>query len=138
MLRNMKKYLMLINTTVLKLINQKNKLMSIRKRRFLNRNSFLYNRLAFFLKYLLNIKIIYDFTFEKIIEFDYENVKSLFSKAKLANIREYAYIRYYLEKFNRYHELYNIPGTKNISGLKFYNDPNIYPNFQKDLERLES
>ena len=128
---------MLINTAILKLISQQKKLKSIIKRWFINRKSIINNLLAFFLKYLLNIKIIHNFAFEKIIESDFESVKSLFSKAKLAYIREYSYSKYYLEKFNQYHKQYIIPGTRNISGLKFYNDPKIYHNFQKDLERFK-
>ena len=128
---------MLIDTAILKLISQQKKLKLIIKRWFLNRKSITNNLLAFFLKYLLNIKIIHDLAFEKIIESDFENVKSLFSKARRDYIRDSAYLKYYLEKYNRYHKQYNIPGTRNISGLKFYNDPNIYPNFQKDLERFK-
>ncbi|MFW9877564.1 MAG: methyltransferase domain-containing protein, partial [Candidatus Thorarchaeota archaeon] len=64
-------------------------------------------------------------------------VKSFFNRTKRNYIRDSAYIKYYLEKCNRYHEIYNIPGTKNISGLNFYCNPKIYPSFQKDLTKFK-
>ena len=59
--------------------------------------------------------------------------KLFFSKEQRNYIRGSVYIEYYLEKYNQYHEIYNIPGTKNVSGLNFYIDPNVYPNFQGAL-----
>jgi len=135
---NLKNYVSLIIKKVLKLINQQKKLEKIIKRWALNKKGRLNSQIAFIIRYLLNIKIFYNLVFERIIESDFEKVKSVFSKAKRNYIRESAYLKYYLEKFNRYHEQYNIPGTKDISGLKFYNDPNIYPDFQKDLARFKN
>ena len=133
----MKKTVLLITNRVLKLINQQKKLKLIIKSRFIVKEGKINPQIAFLIRYLLKIKMVYDFAFEKIIKSDFEKLKSLFSKAKRNYIRDSAYIQYYIEKYNRYHKQYNIPGTKNISGLKFYNDPNIYPNFQKDLERFK-
>lgn len=128
---------MLIINPILKLINQQRKLKSIIKRWVLIRNGKPNILIGFLIKYLLNIEIFFNFAFEKITEFDFENVKTLFSKEKRTYIRDSVYIKYYLKKYSRYHKQYIIPGTKNISGLKFYNDPQVYPHFQEDLARFK-
>ena len=128
---------MLITTRILKLINQQQKLKLIIKSHFIVKEGKINSQIAFLMRYILNIKMLYDFTFEKIIKSDFEKVKFFFSKEKRDYIRDYAYIKYHIEKYNQYQKQYNIPGTKNISGLKFYNDPNVYPHFQKDLARFK-
>jgi len=133
----MKKYVLLFINTILKLINQQRKLKLIIKRWFLIRKSILNYLVAFLIKYLLNIKIIFNFAFEKIIDFDFENVKSLFSKAKRDYIRGYAYIRYKLETRHKYLDLYKIHGTLNFDPNLIYDTPKTYPNFQKDLEKFK-
>jgi len=132
----MKKYASQIINTSLKLINQQKKLKLIIKKWVLIREGKPNLPVAFLIRYLLNIKIFYDRVFEKIIRSDYEKVKYLFGKVRRKYIREIAYLNFYLEKFNQYHEHYNIPGTKDISGLNFYSDPNIYPPFQEDLTKI--
>ncbi len=133
----MKKFISLLINTIFKLINQQKRLKSIIKEWLLIRTTLLKQLSTFFFKYLLNIKIIFNFTFKKIILSDFEKVKSFFSKAKRDYIRDSVYIKHYLEKYKRYHKIYNIPETKNISGLNFYNNPNVYPLFQKDLAKFK-
>jgi len=135
---NMKNTILLITNRALKLINQQKKLKLIIKNQFIVREGKINPLIAFLIRYILNIKMIYDFTFEKIINSNFEKVKFFFSKEKRDYIRDYAYIKYYLKKNNQYQKQYIIPGTKNISGLKFYNDPNMYPHFQRDLERFKN
>jgi len=133
----MKKFISFFAGSIYKFINQQKKIKTIIKEWFLVRNTLLKYISASVIKYLLNIRIIFNFTFKKIITSDFDKVKSFFSKARRNYIRESAYINYYLEKYNQYHEIYTIPGTKNISGLKFYSNPKIYPLFQKDLEKFK-
>ena len=133
----MRKDVFLIINPILKFINQKKKLKLILKEWFLNKKSKPYIYFGFIIKYLLNIKEFYELFFTKIIKSDFEKAKFFFSKEKRDDIRDFAYLRYYLDKYNQYQNQYIIPGTKNISGLEFYNDPKIYPHFQKDLERFK-
>jgi len=133
----MKKFISLFVSKMYKFINQQKKLPPIIKEWFIVRNTLLKYLTAFVIKYLLYIRITFDFTFKKIITSDFERVKSFFSKTRRDYIRESAYIKHYLEKYKRYHKIYTIPGTKNISGLKFYYDPNIFPLFQKDLAQFK-
>lgn len=133
----MKKFISLFVSKIYKFINQQKKPPSKIKEWFIVRNTLLKYLTAFVIKYLLYIRITFDFTFKKIITSDFENVKSFFSKTRRDYIRESAYIKHYLEKYKRYHKIYTIPGTKNISGLKFYYDPNIFPLFQKDLAKFK-
>ncbi|KKN66593.1 hypothetical protein LCGC14_0470080 [marine sediment metagenome] len=133
----MNKSISLLINSILKLINKKKKLKSIIKEWFLIRNTLLKHLSAFLIKYLLNINMIFNFTFKKIILSEFEKVKSFFSKSKREYIRESVYIKHFLEKYKRYNKIYNIPGTKNISGLNFYYNPNVYPNFQEDLAKFK-
>jgi len=134
----MKNNVLLIFNKLFEIINKKKRLKLVIKNWFLDKKSIFNSQLAFFIRYILEIKVIYDFAFEKMIKFDFENVKLFFRRQKRKYIRDFAYLHYYLNKFNQYQKQYIIPGTRNISGLDFYNDPNIYPKFQKDLQKFKN
>ncbi len=133
----MNKFISLFAGSVYKFINQQKKLKSIIKEWFLVRNTLLKYLSVLLIKNILHIRIIFRFVFDKKITSDFEKFKFFFSKSKRDYIRESAYIKHYLEKYNQYHKIYSIPRTKNISGLKFYYDPKVYPHFQEDLVKFK-
>jgi len=87
---------------------------------------------------LLNMRYFFKLQFPKLIKNNFFDVEQYFKKSQRDYIRGYTYIRYKLENRHKYLDLYKIPGTLNFDPNCIYDNPETYPNFQRDLVKFKN